>query len=341
MADFSIRNRISNFLFEGLATSAGRRRMCAVLHRGGAPSCPFTRAMVLAAASALIVACGPILSADHALAAAKLGPTVMRSSVEAGAQSQSKKSLEQMKSEYVRPTEIPFPPDNPYTPAKADLGKMLYFDPRISNSGSQSCASCHNPALNWGDGLAKGVGSGMNQLGRRSPTILNAAWGSIFMWDGRLPDLERQALGPIQSPGEMNMQLDALMQRLKAIPGYTKLFEGVFPGEGMRPETLGRAIATYERTIVSPDAPFDKWIAGDEKAISASAKNGFVLFNTKAGCSGCHSGYAELQISTRARNALGTCACGACRGRDDQPKGSSVLERTGDRQEGRAHPLQQ
>ena len=230
------------------------------------------------------------LSPDAALAAAKVGASTARDT-QSTTDAAQKKSLEQMKADYVRPSEIPFPADDLYTPAKADLGKRLYFDPRISNSQSQSCSSCHNPALGWADGLAKGVGSGMNPLGRRSPTILNAAWGSIFMWDGRMPDLEHQALGPIASPGEMNMPIDALMKRLQAIPEYPKAFEAVFPGQGLTPENLARAIATYERTVVSADAPFDDWIAGDEKAISQSAKNGFVLFNTKAGCNACHAGW--------------------------------------------------
>ena len=113
-----------------------------------------------------------------------------------------------LKKLYARPATIPFPKENPYTPEKAALGKKLYFDTRLSVSSAQSCASCHSPSLGWGDGLAVGVGHGMNKLGRHSPTVVNAAWGAIFMWDGRLPNLEEQALGPIQSPGEMNMPLE-------------------------------------------------------------------------------------------------------------------------------------
>jgi cytochrome c peroxidase len=215
----------------------------------------------------------------------------MRAGTEAGAPADSKKSLEEMKADYARPATIPFPSTNPYTPEKAELGRRLYFDPRLSHSGSQSCASCHNPGLSWGDGLGKGIGSGMKQLGRRSPTVLNAAWGSIFFWDGRAGTLEEQALGPIQSPGEMNMPIEELIKKLSSIPGYPEAFAAVFPGEGLKPETVARSIATFERTIVSPDTPFDRWIAGDEKAISASAKNGFTIFNTKAACNGCHSGW--------------------------------------------------
>ncbi|MBV8700768.1 MAG: cytochrome-c peroxidase, partial [Bradyrhizobium sp.] len=123
-----------------------------------------------------------------------------------------------LKKLYRRPAAIPFPKDNPYTPEKAALGKKLYFDTRLSVTSAQSCGSCHSPSFGWGDGLAVGVGHGMQKLGRHTPTVVNAAWSDIFMWDGRLPTLEDQALGPIQSTGEMNMPLDELMARLKTVP---------------------------------------------------------------------------------------------------------------------------
>src|SRR5262249_6523166 len=131
----------------------------------------------------------------------------------------------------------------------------------------------------------------MAQLGRHSPTIINAAWGSIFMWDGRLANLEEQALGPIQSPGEMNMPIDKLMDRLTKIPEYKPLFDAAFPNEGMKVTTLAKSIATYERTVVSERAPFDAWIDANEKAISEQARRGFELFNGKAQCSACHEGW--------------------------------------------------
>jgi cytochrome c peroxidase len=199
--------------------------------------------------------------------------------------------VDAMKAQYRRPTTIPFPKDNPYTPEKAALGKKLYFDTRLSVTAAQSCASCHSPGFGWGDGLALGVGHGMAQLGRHSPTIINAAWGSIFMWDGRLANLEEQALGPIQSPGEMNMPIDKLMDRLAHIPEYKPLFDAAFPSDGMKVTTLAKAIATYERTVVSERAPFDAWIDGNEKAIPEEAKRGFALFNGKAQCSACHEGW--------------------------------------------------
>jgi cytochrome c peroxidase len=196
-----------------------------------------------------------------------------------------------LKALYRRPATIPFPKDNLYTPAKAALGKKLFFDTRLSVTSAQSCASCHNPGLGWGDGLALGVGHGMMKLGRRSPTIVNAAWGDAFMWDGRLATLEDQALSPIQSATVMDLPLDQLIKRLQSIPEYAPLFAGAFPQDGITPVTLAKAIATYERTVVSERAPFDVWIDGNEKAISEEAKRGFAVFNGKGQCAACHEGW--------------------------------------------------
>ena len=199
--------------------------------------------------------------------------------------------LETMKADYRGPTFIPFPKDNPFTPEKAALGKILYFDTRLSENSAQSCASCHSPGFGWGDGLSLGIGHGMEKLARRSPSIVNVAWGETFMWDGRAPTLEAQALGPIQSAGEMNMQIGQLIARLNSISGYQPLFAASFPGQGISADSVANAIATFERTIVSDHAPFDAWIAGNEKAISDEAKRGFVTFNTKGMCSSCHEGW--------------------------------------------------
>lgn len=191
----------------------------------------------------------------------------------------------------VRPTSIPFPEENPYSVEKAELGKMLFFDPRLSGSNLLSCASCHNPSFGWEDGQPLGAGHGMGRLGRHTPTVLNLAWGELFMWDGRMDSLEEQALGPIQADVEMAQPLDELIEELQAIEGYSELFAAVFPDEEISGDTIGQAIATYERTIVSNRAPFDHWVDGDETAISESAKRGFVIYNTKANCVACHSGW--------------------------------------------------
>jgi cytochrome c peroxidase len=198
-------------------------------------------------------------------------------------------SLEAMKALYVRPSTTPYPASNPYSPEKARLGEMLFFDPRISGANYVSCATCHNPALSWGDGMSKG--HGVEPLGRRTPTILNLAYADLLMWDGRKADLEEQALGPMGTPAEMNTDLDHLPEKLASISGYRKAFAAAFPNEGLTLATIAKAIATFERTVVSGPAPFDRWIAGDETAISDSAKRGFVLFNTKGKCAACHSGW--------------------------------------------------
>lgn len=192
---------------------------------------------------------------------------------------------------FARPASTPYPADNAYTPAREALGRALFFDPRLSGSGWISCASCHNPGLSWGDGLPRAIGHGMQVLGRRTPTILNLAWGEAFFWDGRAGSLEDQALGPIQAAGEMNLDLETMVARLRAVDAYRPLFDSAYPGEGIKPVTVAKAIATFERGVVSADAPFDRWVSGDEDAIDADAKRGFVLFNTKAACSKCHSGW--------------------------------------------------
>jgi cytochrome c peroxidase len=204
---------------------------------------------------------------------------------------QADPSASAMRDAYRRPSSIPFPKNNPYTAEKMLLGKVLYFDTRLSAANLLSCASCHSPGYGWGDGQPRGVGHEMKILGRRSPTIINAAFGLIFMWDGRAGSLEEQALGPIQADVEMNLPLHQLLGRLNSIPDYKPLFEAAFPGSGISAENIAKAIATYERTVVSGRAPFDTWIEGNDKAISDAAKRGFTLFNTKAGCSNCHSGW--------------------------------------------------
>jgi cytochrome c peroxidase len=204
-------------------------------------------------------------------------------------QPRAETSLDELKNLYQRPTALKFPADNPYTPEKAALGKNLFFDSRLSAANLLSCSSCHNPAFSWSDGQPKGIGHGMNVLGRRSPSILDAGFGAIFMWDGRAGSLEEQALGPIQAAVEMNLPLEVLIGRLGETKEYTSIFAKVFPGEGITPQAIGKAIATYERMVASGRAPFDDWIDGDEKAISEAAKKGFTLFNGKARCSSCHS----------------------------------------------------
>lgn len=193
--------------------------------------------------------------------------------------------------EYARPVSIDYPEDNKLTPARELLGRTLFFDPRLSGSRWISCASCHNPGLSWGDGLPRAIGHGMQELDRRTPTLLNLAWAPALFWDGRAESLEEQALGPIQAEGEMNLSLPDLEDRLRQIEGYRPLFESAYPGAGVTATTVALAIATFERGIVSGEAPFDRWLAGDGAAISVPAQRGFELFNNKARCSTCHAGW--------------------------------------------------
>lgn len=197
-----------------------------------------------------------------------------------------------MKEKFRRPNDIPFPASNPYTPEKAALGKALYFDPRLSGNQNMNCASCHNPSFGWEVPLKGAIGAQNTMLARNAPTVLNLAWGKDrYFWDGRAKSLEEQALGPIQADVEMNMKLADLVKRLQGIPEYQKRFQAAFPNEGIKGETIGKAIATFERTVVSGYAPFDAWVDGDERAISESAKRGFALFTGKARCAECHTGW--------------------------------------------------
>jgi cytochrome c peroxidase len=196
-----------------------------------------------------------------------------------------------VKESYRRPLTIPFGGKTAYSPQLATLGKMLFFDPRLSGAQNMSCASCHNPSFGWEVPVAGAVGAQNTVLGRQAPTVLNAAWMEHFFWDGRAQSLEEQAAGPITAAVEMNGDFDVIIQRLSAVPQYKTWFEKLFPGEGVTAETITAAIATFERTIVTAWSPFDRWIEGDENAIPESAKRGFALFVGPAGCANCHSGW--------------------------------------------------
>lgn len=195
------------------------------------------------------------------------------------------------KTDYLPPAAVPEPEDNATTPARVELGKNLFFDPRLSSSNWISCATCHNPALGWSDGLPTATGHDMHTLARATPTVLNTGYNTFQFWDGRAKTLEEQAVGPIQAGGEMNQNMEELVKELSAIKGYVAMFEKAYPGAGISEETIGKAIAAFERTVISTEAPFDRWLKGDEKAISAEAKRGFDLFEGKARCSICHQGF--------------------------------------------------
>ncbi|GAN33410.1 MAG: cytochrome-c peroxidase [Candidatus Brocadia sp. AMX2] len=182
------------------------------------------------------------------------------------------------------------PAYNPQTRAKIDLGKKLYFDPRLSGNNWISCATCHNPSLGFADGLPRMLGGPTSKEGgRNSPTIINCAYNEFQFWDGRAATLEEQALGPIQNPNEMFETLDNVVRKLSGIPDYVTAFKEVF-GTGVTADGIAMAIAAFERTIVFANSPFDRYMQGDVNAMSESAKRGMELFNAKAECIKCHNG---------------------------------------------------
>jgi cytochrome c peroxidase len=184
---------------------------------------------------------------------------------------------------------VKIPKDNPMTEAKIELGKQLYFDKRLSKDNTVSCASCHDPDKGWSNDAPVATGIAGQKGGRSAPTIINAAYHRFQFWDGRSPSLEDQALGPIQNPIEMGEKLENVEKKLNAIPGYKKQFQEVF-GNDVTSENIAKAIAAFERTILSGNAPYDKYEAGDKDALSESAERGMKLFFGKANCSACHTG---------------------------------------------------
>jgi cytochrome c peroxidase len=207
------------------------------------------------------------------------------------ASADSVSELETIKAEYRRPSTISLPEEKAAFSKRAALGKSLFFDPRLSKAGDLSCASCHNPSLAWSDGLPTAIGHMGRKAERRTPGIENLAWGGPYFWDGRAASLEDQARGPMQAEGEMNTPLTHVVDTVSSIPGYRASFAAAFPNAPITIDLIVTAIADFERTIVSGKAPFDAWIEGDEKAINASARRGFALFNGKGRCATCHSGW--------------------------------------------------
>jgi cytochrome c peroxidase len=186
---------------------------------------------------------------------------------------------------------VPMPKDNASTAPRVALGQALFFDPRMSGNGAMSCASCHNPSLGWSDGLKTAVGWGGQVLGRATPTVINTAYNTQFMWDGRKKSLEDQALGPMKTPQEMNTDFGVALARLQSVPGYVAMFEKAYPGEGVKEETIAKAIAAFERTVVVNDSAFDRWLAGDRQAMSLQQWRGYKVFTDpgKGNCAACHN----------------------------------------------------
>ncbi len=171
-----------------------------------------------------------------------------------------------------------------------ELGKVLFFDERLSGSGKISCATCHQPELNWTDGKEKSIGHEGAITKRNSPTIQNAWFYKRLFWDGRSSDLQDQAFSPINSETEMHSEMPEVMRKLSKIKGYKDLFKKAFGDEDIDPFRMTEAIATFEKTIVSRKSKFDEFLEGNKKALTNSELRGLHLFRTRARCMNCHNG---------------------------------------------------
>ncbi len=201
--------------------------------------------------------------------------------------------LAALKEKFRRPPAIPFPASNPYAPAKRALGERLFHDKHLSADRSIACASCHDRAKGFSDGRKTAIGVPRRPLARHAPTLWNLAWAGPVFWDGRARSLEEQAAGPIIAPDEMAQPMDKLIARLAAKRDYVRAFAKAFPDDPqVSEENLKKALATYERTLVSPRTRFDRFVEGADDALSPQEIEGFRLFAGKAGCSNCHAGWA-------------------------------------------------
>jgi cytochrome c peroxidase len=196
-----------------------------------------------------------------------------------------------------------WPQDNPYSPEKVELGRYLYFDKRLSSDNSVSCASCHDPAHGFTDAAPVSTGIKGQRGNRSAPTVINRAYSLAQFWDGRAATLEDQAKGPIANPLEMGNTHEAMVTSLRRISGYAPYFQKAFGSPEITVDRVAQAIATFERTVLSGNSRYDRYKAGDKKAMSASQVRGMRIFFDKAQCDSCHEGvnftlnaYANLGV---------------------------------------------
>lgn len=193
--------------------------------------------------------------------------------------------------EWVLPAEPAYPADNKPTAARVSLGKMLFFDPRLSRDNSLACVSCHSPMFGWSDGVAVSNGFHGKPMERASSPITNTGFNTIQLWDGRKKDLEGQVMGPMLSGAIMNTDVESFFKWINTSESYKAAFNDAYPGEPINASTLSKAIASFERSIVSRDSPFDHWIAGDTGAMNPQQLRGMAVFmnSDKGNCAACHS----------------------------------------------------
>ncbi|MDD2053695.1 cytochrome-c peroxidase [Pseudomonas putida] len=192
------------------------------------------------------------------------------------------------------PSNEPITPVKPAVitnPAKVELGKKLFFDPRLSKSGFISCNSCHNLSMGGSDNLPTSIGHNWHEGPINSPTVLNSSMNIVQFWDGRAATLKEQAGGPIANPGEMGFTHDLAADVLRSIPQYREAFKAVYGNDNVNIDEITDALAAFEETLVTPNAPFDRWLKGDKSAISPTALKGYELFKN-TGCVACHNGEA-------------------------------------------------
>lgn len=203
---------------------------------------------------------------------------------------------------------VPYPDYNPYSKEKEALGKILFFDPRLSLSGQIACASCHNPELGWTDNLTRSFGHDRQTGKRNSMTILNSAYAKTLFWDGRASSLEDQAQFPIGDPLEMNEKLTIAVDKIAKIKGYNALFTDAFGDKKVSLQRIQYAIATFERSINSPKSKFDNFISGKSEAFTDAQVKGLHLFRTKAQCINCHNTpyFSDNQFHNDGQTLFGT-----------------------------------
>jgi len=185
--------------------------------------------------------------------------------------------------------DVQHPADNAASADKIALGKQLFADPRLSRSDKVSCSSCHDPAKGFSNGERVATGVDGKKGTRHVPSLINVAYNRFQFWDGRARTLEEQALVPLQDAREMDMRLEALVQKVNGIADYRRQFQAVFDGDAT-PQRIAQALAAYERTVVSRDTPFDRYLKGDRKALKPAALRGMGIFYGQARCFLCHKG---------------------------------------------------